>query len=134
VKLETAAYLAKAEQALDKARRVLAIDIADEAGRHAYYAQFHAAQALIFERTGKISKSHKGVSSQFHRLAKADAALGQQLASDLSATYHFKEIADYETGASTAVTVVDAAAAIAAAANFVNIINKILFDPSHSLK
>jgi uncharacterized protein (UPF0332 family) len=61
--LQTSAYLAKANQALDKARRVLAIHIADKAGRHAYYAQFHAAQALIFERMDKISKSHKGVSS-----------------------------------------------------------------------
>jgi uncharacterized protein (UPF0332 family) len=54
--LQTSAYLAKANQALDKARRVLAIDIAGEAGRHAYYAQFHAAQALIFERMERTSR------------------------------------------------------------------------------
>jgi hypothetical protein len=43
-----AAYLAKARQALDKARRVAGIGIDDEAGRHAYSAAFHAAQAPIF--------------------------------------------------------------------------------------
>ncbi len=33
----------------------------DEAGRAAYYAGFHAAQALIVERTGRSPKSHAGV-------------------------------------------------------------------------
>jgi uncharacterized protein (UPF0332 family) len=86
---ETAAYLEKADQALDKARRVLGIGLADEAGRHAYYAQFHAAQSMIFERSGKIAKSHKGVSHQFHRLAKVEPGLQPALAASLSAAYHF---------------------------------------------
>jgi uncharacterized protein (UPF0332 family) len=126
MKPQTAAYLEKSDQALDKARRVLAIDIPDEAGRHAYYAQFHAAQALIFERTDKISKSHKGVSSQFHRLAKAEPAVGSRLASDLSATYHFKEAADYETGTSALISADDARSAIATAEHFVAVIRRVL--------
>ncbi len=36
MKEATAAYLAKAAQSLDKSRRVLAIGLHDEAGRHAY--------------------------------------------------------------------------------------------------
>ena len=50
MKPETADFLSAADIALSKARRILAIDIPDEAARHAYFAQFHAAQALIFER------------------------------------------------------------------------------------
>ena len=72
MKEATAAYFDKARQSLDKARRVLAIGIHDEAGRHAYYAAFHAAQALIFERNGKISASHQGVKTEFARLAESD--------------------------------------------------------------
>jgi uncharacterized protein (UPF0332 family) len=126
MKPQAAAYLLKANQSLDKARRVLAINIPDEAGRHAYYAQFHAAQALIFERTDKISKSHKGVSIQFHKLSKTDPAIGSDLAKDLSATYHFKEAADYEIGAAALVSVADADSAIVTAERFVTIIRDIL--------
>ena len=35
MKPQAAAYLEKFDQSLDKARRVLAIDLPDEAGRHA---------------------------------------------------------------------------------------------------
>ena len=61
MKPETQAYLGKADCSLDKARMVLAIKLPDEAGRHAYFAAFHAAQALIFEHTAKAAKSHSGV-------------------------------------------------------------------------
>ena len=61
MKEAAAAYLAKARQALDKARRVFAIGLYDEAGRHAYYAAFHAAQALLFQRTDKVYATHQGV-------------------------------------------------------------------------
>lgn len=35
-------------------------------------AGFHAAQAFIFERTGKSVKTHKGVQTELHRLTRAD--------------------------------------------------------------
>jgi uncharacterized protein (UPF0332 family) len=43
-----------------------------DAGRAAYLAAFHAAEALIFERTGKVPKTHKGVNIEFLRLTKDD--------------------------------------------------------------
>jgi hypothetical protein len=60
VKPETAAFLGKAPEALAKADGMLA-RWPDEAGREAYVAALHAAQALIVEDTGKLIKSHKGV-------------------------------------------------------------------------
>ena len=72
---ESTAFLQKANLALTKARDVLAINYPDEAGRHAYSAAYHAAQALIFERTGKASKTHKGVKALFGKLAKAEPAM-----------------------------------------------------------
>jgi uncharacterized protein (UPF0332 family) len=56
MKAETAAYLANAAEALKDAQAILAICIPRQAARLAYYAQFHAAQALIFERTDKVAK------------------------------------------------------------------------------
>jgi uncharacterized protein (UPF0332 family) len=43
---------------------------ADEAGRAAYLAGLHAAQALIFERTSKVIKRHRGVQNELRRLTR----------------------------------------------------------------
>ena len=107
---QSAAYLQSADGNLTDARRILAIDIPKQAARLAYYAQFYAAQALIFERTGKIAKTHKGVDRLFHKLARDVDGLGAELAATLSVGYHFKEIADYETGTATALSAADARA------------------------
>lgn len=134
MKPETAAYLASAGEALADAQRILAIGIARQAARLACYAQFHAAQALIFEHTDRIAKTHRGVQSQFHMLAKADPAIDPRLAGDFSAAYHFKQAADYETGAAGTIMPTDAGDAIGAAQHFVAVIAKALsqtpFDPA----
>jgi hypothetical protein len=51
-----------------------------------YYAAFHAAEAYIFEHTGKVAISHRGVRSEFTGLARRepriDRELGRLLAHD----------------------------------------------------
>jgi uncharacterized protein (UPF0332 family) len=115
VKPESAAYLGNAAEALKDAKAILAIGISRQAARLAYYAQFHAAQPLIFEHTGKVAKTHRGVKIQFHKLTCEVPGLGRSLAGDLAATYHFKEAADYETGQEATITADDANEAIRAA-------------------
>ena len=56
-----------------KAGGMLGIGLADEAGRAAYLVAFHAAQALIFERTGGTPKTHQGVRWQFGALARTES-------------------------------------------------------------
>jgi uncharacterized protein (UPF0332 family) len=46
---EAQAYLDKAREDLDDARKIMAINLAKAAARSAYYAAFHAAEALIVE-------------------------------------------------------------------------------------
>jgi uncharacterized protein (UPF0332 family) len=58
---QAAALMESAGLSLSEARRILEINIPRQAARLAYYAQFHAAQALVFERTGKVAKTHKGI-------------------------------------------------------------------------
>ena len=61
---ESAEHLAKAREYLVKARALLDIvHFADEAGRAAYLAGFHAAEALISERTGRVAHTHDGVTN-----------------------------------------------------------------------
>jgi uncharacterized protein (UPF0332 family) len=77
---EAADYIAKARNYLDKARDWLdAVHHGDEAARTAYLAAFHAAQALIFERTGKVAKTHRGVRTAFARLAEKDRRVDRTL-------------------------------------------------------
>jgi uncharacterized protein (UPF0332 family) len=56
---ETAGFLYKARAFLLKAQDALE-HWPDEAGRAAYLAAFHAAQALVFEKTGTVAKTHLG--------------------------------------------------------------------------
>jgi uncharacterized protein (UPF0332 family) len=59
---ESAGHLDKAREYLAKARGLIdVLRYSDEAGRAAYLAAFHAAQALISERTGRVARSHHGV-------------------------------------------------------------------------
>ena len=111
--LNTSDILAVADEALSEARTVLNVGVMRQAARLAYQAQFHAAQAFIFERTGKIAKTHKGVNVQFHKLANTENALEPELAATLSAAYHYKEIVDYELGVRTPIPFDEANAALA---------------------
>jgi uncharacterized protein (UPF0332 family) len=57
-------------QCLSCARTILAAGAGEDAGRDAYLAAFHTAQALIAGRMGKDAKSHKGMHAQFARLTR----------------------------------------------------------------
>ncbi len=72
---EAADYLDKARQCLSNAGTILAIGLGNDAGRNAYFAAFHAAQTLVFDRTGKVAKTHRGVQSEFAWLAKVDPCI-----------------------------------------------------------
>ncbi|PPQ36468.1 hypothetical protein [Rhodopila globiformis] len=56
MKPETASYLDKAHTLLAEAEAILGIHLHEAAGR----TVFHAAQALIFEKTGRTPKTHSG--------------------------------------------------------------------------
>lgn len=120
MKQETTLYLAKARLCLASARTILAIGLGNDAGRNAYLAVFHAAQALIFERTGKVAKTHSGVRSEFARIAKSESRIDARFASVLAHTYILKEIADYETGPDAVVPLERAMLAVDEAERFVD--------------
>ena len=92
---------------------------------------FTAAHALILERTGKISKTHKGVDKEFHRIAKAEVTLPPGMAAELSTAYRFKERADYEVGNLAPVTRTHALEAIVTAERFVAVVQQVLTPPPY---
>ena len=81
VKPETALFLEKSHELLERADTMMGVDLTDDAGRAAYLAGLHAAQAFIFETTGRVFKRHSGVQREFSRLVKddprVDAACGR---------------------------------------------------------
>ncbi len=126
MKPETMIYIDAAERDLAEAKGILSLKYWRQASRLAYYARFHAAQALIFERTGKISKTHKGVHTLFHRLAQAELAIPPGAGVELVKAYSHKEIADYDFGTSPNVTSSQASNAIADAVRFVAAVRQAL--------
>jgi uncharacterized protein (UPF0332 family) len=91
-----------------------------------YLAAFHAAQALIAERTGKDTKTHKGVHTKFARLTRNEPRLDRELRQFLAQAYDIKSIADYGLGPETEVPIDRAGAAIDTAEQFVNRVAELL--------
>jgi uncharacterized protein (UPF0332 family) len=119
VKPETGYFLDKARKSLREADSVMAINLHDLAGRMAYLAGFHAAQAFISERTDRSVKTHRGVRVELHRLTKDDPTFPAGLRAFLAKTYNLKAIADYDTGPGAEVSPERARIAVEQAKRFV---------------
>jgi uncharacterized protein (UPF0332 family) len=98
----------------------------DAAGRAAYHAGFHAAQALISEKLGRAVKTHRGVHAELYRLTKGDSRLDAELSAFLSRAYNLKAVADYETGPGSEVSPESATAAVETSKRFVDCITSLI--------
>ena len=119
MKPEAAKFIDQANIVLARADLMLTVSLNEDAARAAYLASFHVAQAYIFERTGKTSKSHRGVQTEFFRLTKDDARVDPVLRRFLSQSYEFKSVADYLTGDEAVTSAAEAAEAVATSKRFV---------------
>jgi uncharacterized protein (UPF0332 family) len=127
MKPEAAEHLDRAREYLTKARNLLTVlHYNDEAGRAAYLAALHAAQALIFDRTGQVASSHGGVNSQFNLLTRGDPRVDAELRRFLPYAYDLKAVADYEAGPGAVVPLERVEAAIRTARRFVDVIAELL--------
>ena len=127
MKSETAAFLRKAREFLLKARNLLDVmHYSDDAGRAAYLAGLHAAQALIFERTSNVIKRHRRAQSELRRLTKDESSFDLELRAFLGRTYNLKATADYDTDPGSGVTVEQAEQAIDTAGRFIACVEELL--------
>jgi uncharacterized protein (UPF0332 family) len=125
VTAETGELLDKARDCLAPARIILAAGVGEDAGRDAYLAGFHAAQAVIRTRTGRTAKTHGGVQRPLSQLARKESELAD-LALFLSQAYNLKAVADYELAPSAGVPLDRASSAIDRAAQFIDQIAALL--------
>ena len=58
-------HLDKARECLARAKIILDAGVGEDAGRDAYLAAFHAAQALILARSGKVARDSLSGSRRF---------------------------------------------------------------------
>jgi uncharacterized protein (UPF0332 family) len=119
MKPESARFIDQANVVLGRADVMLKVGLNEDAARAAYMAAFHVAQAYIFERTGKVSKSHKGVQTEFFRLTKDDPRTDHDLRRFLAQSYDFKSVADYFTGPDATTSVEEATNAVETSKRFV---------------
>jgi uncharacterized protein (UPF0332 family) len=87
--------LSKAHHDLQLADLVLKAST-DNAARMAYMACFHAAQAALTDLRGDAPKTHRGLRSQFAKLASETDGLGKDMGRFLARAYQSKQRADYE--------------------------------------
>jgi uncharacterized protein (UPF0332 family) len=119
LKPESAKFVAQANIVLARADIMLGVGLNEDAAREAYLASFHMAQAYIFERTAKTSKTHNGVQREFLRLTRDDTRADHDLRRFLSQSYEFKSVADYFAGPNPVTSAEDAVEAVATAKRFV---------------
>ena len=119
MKAETRDFLDHAAEDIREAEIIATAGLAKVAARSAYYAVFHAAEALIFQYSGKIAKTHSGVRSEFSRIWLTILHLDNWYTTFFAQTYSFKEISDYGSVRDKSVTMEIAEDAIAGAKKFV---------------
>lgn len=116
---QAAGFLERAQKLLAEADVMLSVKLNEAAGRTAYLAAFHIAQAFIFEHWGRVLKTHNGVQAEFLRLTKDDPRVDAELRLFLSRAYNLKAIADYETGPGSEITAERATVAVETGKQFV---------------
>ena len=129
MKPQAAAFLEKSRELLKRADTMLGVGLNEDAGRTAYLAGLHAAQAFLFETTGRVFRRHATVQGEFGRLIKDDPRVDSELRAFLGRGYNLKAIADYETGPGSKVSAQSARAAVQTAGRFVECV-AILVQPS----
>ena len=123
------ASLARARRDIDEARLIASLGLHQHAAPSAYYAAFHAAEALIVERTGRIAKTHRGVHTTFSRVTRDGDPKDRELWRTLPDAYRYKELADYSIDPDAIVSALAAATLMAAATRFVARVTELLAVP-----
>ena len=94
---ESKLHFDRAHRMLTESATMIGVELYEATARSAYYAAFHAAQALRFQHTERAFKTHGGVRSEFVRMTRDDAFSPENRAF-LGRGYKLKTIADYGCG------------------------------------
>ena len=125
--VEASDYISKAKQHLRDAQRIADISMHHVAARESYLAAFDAAEAFVFQRSGRSAKTHPGLRVVFNRLASEEPRIPRQLVAFLAQGYEIKSAVDYDIDPATPpVSEETATAAISTASQFIETIERLL--------
>ena len=114
-------------ECLDGAKRIMTLPLPQVAAREAYLAAYHVAEGYIFEQTGRIVKTHRGLRTAFSRLARNEPRIAPEYLTFLATAYELKSIADYSVGPTARpITADDTTRAIETAERFIDTITQLL--------
>ncbi|MDA8260286.1 MAG: HEPN domain-containing protein [Betaproteobacteria bacterium] len=111
--------MAKAAQAAESARALLARGDANGACNRAYYAMFDAARAALRAAGNDVGKTHRGVLNAFNDLLVKDGPMPKEAGRLLKHAEAFRYVADYSDNA---VDLADARNMVEQAESFVAIV------------
>ena len=123
---EAARFMDAARQHLAHAMAVATLGIDEIAGREAYLAAFHAAEAILHDRTGRVVKTHRGLRTEFARLARDEPAIDPTCTKFLAEAYEITSLADYGTDPKVIISSEQTATAIQSARRFIECIAALL--------
>jgi uncharacterized protein (UPF0332 family) len=89
------ASLRRADKALLAAKSLLEKNLLEDSISRAYYAMFHAAQAILYIK-GLRAKSHAGVKSLFGEHIVKKGIIGEELGKAFSRALDLRQKSDYE--------------------------------------
>ena len=93
---EAARRLAKAERLLRQATSLDEAVVTEAVIHGSYYAMFHAAAAVLLERTGKAPKTHAAMVGQFSSIARTAGQDAELLARRFNRAGSRRLISDYD--------------------------------------
>jgi len=105
------------------------VHLNDDAGRAVCPVCFHVAQAMIFEREGRVLKTHRGVQTELNRLMRDDPRADGHFVGFLARAYTFKTVADYGFDTPTHPTDADVGDALRHARRFFDPFTALLSPP-----
>ena len=90
--------LQSASEALDEAKLLLQSSKLRGAISRAYYAMFHAARAILYQK-GIKPKTHSGVRVMLSQHVVKEGIVSKELEKSLSKAYDMRQLSDYEVDA-----------------------------------
>jgi len=129
---ESASFLEMAHGHLADARAVAGLPLSHLAAREAYLAGYHAAEALVYARTGRVAKTHRGLRTRFADIVRTEPRVDQEFVRFLARAYELKSIADYGGAPGVQITAEEEAAAIDLADRLIACVESLLDLPRPS--
>jgi uncharacterized protein (UPF0332 family) len=114
--------LETARRHLTDARAVATLGITYIAGPEAYLTAYHATEAILHHRTGRIAKTHRGLGTEFARLARTEPRINAEFVRFLANAYEIKSVADYGAEPEANVSMEDACVTIETASRLTDCI------------